>query len=111
MSEIGVGEAALIWCPFPDEVAAQAAIAALLDARAIACGNLLPGMRSFFAWQGGREQSAECGVLLKTTAVGLDGAMRRLADLHPYAAPAITGWTVRVGEGTLAWLEAETRGA
>lgn len=103
--------AALIWCPFPDEAAASAAIAALLEERLVACGNLLPGIASLFAWQGSREESSECGALLKTTAPLLDEAMRRLGEAHPYDTPAITGWTVRADAGTLAWLRAETRGA
>lgn len=103
--------AALIWCPFPDQAAASSAIAGLLDERLIACGNLIPGIHSIFAWQGARDESAECGALLKTTAPLLDEAMRRLAELHPYDTPAITGWTVRAHAGTLAWLEGETRGA
>lgn len=104
-------EAALIWCPFPDEAAAGTAIAALLDERLIACGNKLPGMCSLFAWQGMREQGEECGALLKTTAPLLDLAMHRLAELHPYDTPAITGWTVRADAGTLTWLQQETGGA
>lgn len=105
------GEAALIWCPFPDEAAATAAIAALLEERLIACGNKLPGVRSQFAWQGVREESDESGALLKTTAPLLDAAMRRLAELHPYDTPAIAGWTVRADPGTLAWLQQETSSA
>lgn len=104
----GQGRAALIWCPFPDEEAASLAIEGLLGERLIACGNMLPGMRSFFAWQGVRDEGLECGALLKTTSALLDPAMERLARLHPYDAPAILGWTVSVDAGTLAWLEAET---
>lgn len=103
--------AALIWCPFPDEPAARAAAATLLDERLIACANMEPGMLSLFAWQGTRHETGECGALLKTTAPLLDHAMQRLAELHPYDTPAITGWTVRADAGTLAWLEGETRGA
>jgi periplasmic divalent cation tolerance protein len=102
--------AALIWCPFPDEAAARAAAATLLDERLIACANMVPGLRSLFAWQGARDEGGECGALLKTTAPLLDAVMRRLAELHPYETPAITGWTVRADAGTLAWLGAETRG-
>lgn len=109
MSEEGLG--ALMWCPFPDEATAREAILVLLDERLIACGNLVPGMRSLFAWQGEREESQECGALLKTTAMMLDTAMTRLAELHPYDTPAITAWTVRADMGTLAWLRAETGGA
>lgn len=103
--------AALIWCPFPDEAGAGAATAALLAERLIACANLLPGVRSLFVWQGERGEATETGALLKTTASRLDTAMRRLAELHPYDTPAITGWTVRADAGTLAWLKEETGGA
>lgn len=102
------GEAALIWSPFPDEAAARPAIAALLSERLIACGNLMPGVRSLFVWEGRDSESAECGALLKTTAARLAEAMRRLAALHPYETPAITGWTVHADAGTLAWLRAAT---
>lgn len=102
--------AGLIWCPFPDEAAARAAAAVLLDERLIACANLVPGVQSLFSWQGAREEAGEAGALFKTTAPLLDAAMRRLETLHPYDAPAITGWTVHAGQGTLAWLQGETRG-
>lgn len=101
--------AALIWCPFADEDSARSAIAALLDERLIACGNLFPGMQSFFVWRGQRGESPECGALLKTTAARLDAAMARLKALHPYDTPTVTGWTVRADPATLAWLDAETR--
>lgn len=104
------GTAALIWCPFPDPATARATADALLDDRLIACGNLVPGVESHFAWQGARDEGAECGLLCKTAAHLLDQAMDRLAELHPYDSPSIAGWTVRVNAGTLAWLEAETLG-
>lgn len=103
--------AALIWCPFPDDASAQAAATALLDERLIACANFMPGMLSLFAWRGERGEARETGALLKTSAAHLDAAMQRLAALHPYATPAITGWTVRAEAGTLAWLQGETDGA
>ena len=105
------GRGALIWCPFPHEAAAREATGVMLDERLVACGNLLPGMQSLFAWQGARDESTECGAVFKTTAALLGTAMRRLSELHPYDTPAITGWTVQADAGTLAWLEAETRGA
>lgn len=100
--------AALIWCPFPDAQQARAAASALLDARLIACANVVPGIQSLFAWQGRRESGEECGALFKTAAARLDDAMAALRQLHPYDAPAITGWTVRADAETLAWLDTET---
>lgn len=105
------GLGALIWCPFPDEAAAAEVAAALLDERLIACANVVPGVRSLFSWQGEHSEAGEAGALFKTAAVRLEAAMRRLAELHPYDTPAISGWTVRADAGTLAWLEEETRGA
>lgn len=102
------GEAALIWCPFPDEDSARHCIAALLDARLIACGNILAGMQSLFAWNGALDESAECGALCKTVAPRLTEAMARLRALHPYEAPAILAWSVEADTCTLAWLKQET---
>lgn len=105
----GTGGAALIWAPFPDPEAARSALAVLLNEKLVACGNLLPGVESTFAWQGAHAKSDECGALLKTTAASLGPAMERLATLHPYETPSITGWVVHADAGTLAWLETETR--
>jgi periplasmic divalent cation tolerance protein len=102
------GEAALIWCPFPDEEQARAAVAALLDERLIACANMVPGMRSLFAWEGERSSSQECGALLKTTQARLAAAMERLEMLHPYDTPAITAWPVTTTAATGDWLNQET---
>lgn len=101
-------QAALIWCPFSDAAAARAAAAALLDQRLIACANLFPQVESVFGWQGGRQISSECGALFKTSAHLLESAMTRLEELHPYEAPAITGWTAHPSENTLEWLRQET---
>lgn len=97
--------AALVWCPFPDEDAALAAIDTLLDEGLVACGNVLPGMTSRFVWNGERDTAREAGVLLKTTAALLDPAIARLGQLHPYDEPAILGWRCdAAAPGTLAWL-------
>jgi len=98
---------ALIWCPFPDEAAAFAAIDALLDDSLIACGNVLPGMRSRFVWNGEKDTAVEAGALLKTNAALLDRAVARLSELHPYDEPAILGWHCgKAAPGTIAWLSA-----
>lgn len=97
--------AALIWCPFPDEAAALAAIHALLDEKLIACGNVLPGMTSVFVWNGEKNTAREAGALFKTNTNLLDVAVARLAEIHPYDEPAVLGWRCdAAAAGTLAWL-------
>lgn len=101
------GGAALIWCPFPDEPAAERTADALLSEGLIACANLLP-IRSLFVWQGARDESREVAMLCKTSARLLDRAVERMAELHPYETPAVVGWRCDAAAApTLAWL-AET---
>ena len=97
--------AALIWCPFADEASAEAAAGRLLDESLVACANLIPGMRSLYRWQGERGESRECAVLFKTDARLLERASARLAEIHPYEAPAVIGWNADIAApATTAWL-------
>jgi periplasmic divalent cation tolerance protein len=98
---------ALIWCPFPDTESAAAAARTLLDEGLIACANMTGEMLSLFDWNGERGEASETGALLKTNAALLERAVARLAELHPYEAPAILGWRCdAAAPGTAAWLGA-----
>jgi periplasmic divalent cation tolerance protein len=100
--------AALIWCPFGDVESAESAAGQLLEERLIACANILPAVRSLYRWNGERGKGSEVAVLFKTRADLLDAAVARLEALHPYDAPAISGWRVdAAGAATLGWLEAD----
>ncbi|WP_305097612.1 divalent-cation tolerance protein CutA [Croceibacterium aestuarii] len=97
--------AALLWSAFADEDSAAATAGALLDEGLVACANILPGVRSLFVWQGERSEARECAVLFKTDASLLDRACARLAELHPYETPAVSGWHADATPGaTAAWL-------
>lgn len=98
--------AALIWCPFASEDAAAEAAGQLLDEGLIACANLVPGVRSLYAWNGERGEARECGALFKTHADLLDRAVARLAAIHPYETPAIAGWRAdATAPATSAWID------
>lgn len=100
------GQAALVWCPFPDEASAAQVAATLLDEGAIACANLLPAMRSLYRWRGERGEAVETGALFKTTVARLEPVIRRIAELHPYDSPAVVGWAcAAAAPATLAWLQ------
>lgn len=98
---------ALIYCPFPDAASAEAIGRTLIDERLIACINIGDPVRSIFAWKGVVDEGAEVPCLLKTTGGLLERAIARLEDLHPYEAPAITGWHCdAAGAATQTWLDA-----
>lgn len=100
--------AALIWCPFADVPSAEAAADILLGESLVVCANILPGVRSLYRWQGVRGEAQEVAVLFKTAATRLEAAIARLESIHPYEAPAITGWRCdAAGAATLGWLEDE----
>ncbi|MDD3797678.1 MAG: divalent cation tolerance protein CutA [Novosphingobium sp.] len=104
MSESGP---ALIWSPFADQASAETAAGRLLDEGLVACVNILPVMRSLYVWNGERGSGEECGALFKTDAALLDAAIARLAEIHPYEVPAITGWRCdAAAPATAAWIGA-----
>lgn len=101
---MNVAGAALIWCPFEGEESAAAVSGQLLDEGLIACANLMP-IRSLYVWNGRRGEGLECAALMKTRADLLDAAIVRLGAIHPYDAPAISGWLCDVtGPSMQGWL-------
>lgn len=96
---------ALIWCPFPDRDCAARIAKSLLDEGHIACANIVPEVHSLFMWKGEPDEGKEAAALLKTNSARLNGAIARLADLHPYEEPAILGWCCDAAAPvTMAWL-------
>lgn len=96
---------ALIYAPFPDAATAERIGGQLLDEGLIGCINIGGPIRSLFVWQGTRGEAEEVPALLKTGAALLEAAVARLEELHPYDAPAISGWRCDVsGAATQAWL-------
>jgi periplasmic divalent cation tolerance protein len=79
----------LILTTVADEAAAETVVRSLLEERLIACGTLIPGVRSLYRWKGALEDSTEVQVLLKTSAEQASRCMARLEQLHPYEVPEI----------------------
>jgi periplasmic divalent cation tolerance protein len=79
----------LILSTFSDEVTASRVIESLLDEGLIACGSVMPAVKSIYRWKGKVEVAAEVQVILKTSAEASSRCMARLASLHPYEVPEI----------------------
>jgi|ERR1043166_1089633 periplasmic divalent cation tolerance protein len=71
----------------PDLKTARSLGQAALEARLIACANLLPQIESHYWWQGKIEASKEALLILKTTGARVPAVQRLIIAKHPYDTP------------------------
>jgi len=87
---------------------ARALVTALVAARLVACGTLLPGARSIYRWEGQLTEEAEVVVLLKTDASRWEALCAAVRERHPYRVPELLALPVERGlDRYLAWLGSE----
>ena len=92
------------------EVAAGLA-RALVEARLAACGNVVPGLRSIYRWEGRVHDESEALLVLKTTRDRFEALRDEVLRLHPYDVPEVLALPVEAGAARyLAWVAGETRG-
>jgi len=60
---------------------------AALEARLIACANLVPKIESHYRWKGRLERSAEVLMVLKTSPTRLAALEKLVLAKHPYDTP------------------------
>ncbi len=90
---------------------ARALVTALVAARLVACGTLLPGARSIYRWEGQVKEEAEVVVLLKTDASKWEALCAAVRERHPYQVPELLALPVERGlERYLSWLTSEVVG-
>jgi len=90
---------------------ARALVTALVAARLVACGTLLPGARSIYRWEGQVKEEAEVVVLLKTDASRWEALCAAVRERHPYQVPELLALPVERGLAPyLAWLTSEVVG-
>jgi len=102
-----VTEMLVVLTSFASEEDAARVVRALVEERLIACGNILPGARSLYRWQGALADEREALVLMKTRKQDWTALMSRLHELHPYQTPECIA--VRIAAGApkyMAWLDA-----
>ena len=90
----------------PDVKTARRLARAALDARLIACANLIPRVESHYRWQGKIERGTEVLLILKTTAKCVTKLEKLIVDAHPYDTPEFIVLDLRGGNKRyLDWLE------
>ncbi len=103
-------EALLVLVTAPSAEKAAELARALVQERLAACGNVVPGLRSIYRWEGRVQDDAEALLLLKTTRARFEALRERVLALHPYQVPEVLAVPVAAANGAyLAWIAAETR--
>ncbi|HEY6001683.1 MAG TPA: divalent-cation tolerance protein CutA [Anaeromyxobacter sp.] len=98
----------LVTVPTPDRAAEIART--LVEERLAACGNVVPGLRSIYRWEGKVQEDDEALLLLKTTRARFEALRDRVLALHPYEVPEVIALPVEAGSAAyLGWIAAETR--
>ena len=94
----------------PDADAAARIARTLVDESLAACVNIVPGIRSIYAWKGTVQDEPEVLMVAKTTAARAAACRERLVALHPYEVPEVVA--VRLADGHdayLRWIASATR--
>ena len=104
--------AAFVYTTYPSIVEAEKAGGALVERRLCACVNILPGMVSFYWWQGKVERGEEVVMIIKTRASLIEAVRTAVREMHSYTTPAFLVLPIeRVDPDYEAWLMAETQNA
>jgi periplasmic divalent cation tolerance protein len=94
----------------PDLKTARALAKAALNARIIACANLIPGIESHYRWRGKIESNHEVLLMLKTTKSHLPALEKLVGAQHPYDTPEFLVLPLHSGGSRyLDWLAAATK--
>jgi len=103
-----VSEFVFLYTTFPGEAAAARVARELVEARLVACANIIPGMRSIYRYGDGVEEGQEVVVIFKLPAKAAEAAAGRLRALHPYETPVVALLHVAPDPATAAWLREAT---
>lgn len=96
-------EVRVVLTTLPDAEAGARLARRLVEERLAACVNLIPGVRSFYRWQGRLEDAGEVLLLVKTRADRCQALAARIQALHPYELPEVL--ELAAGGGSAAYLD------
>jgi periplasmic divalent cation tolerance protein len=99
----------VVFVTVPNQDVAVALARTLVQERLVACVNIVPGVRSIYAWQGQVCDEAELLCVLKTRGSLFPALRDRVVALHPYEVPEIVALPLAFGHAPyLDWVLKET---
>jgi periplasmic divalent cation tolerance protein len=103
--------AVFVYTTYPSLVEAEEAGKALVERRLCACVNILPGMVSYYRWQGAIERGEEVTMIVKTRTSLAEAVGAAVRQMHSYTTPAILVIPIEsVDLDYHGWILAETEG-
>lgn len=101
--------AVFVYTTYPSLVEAERAGRSLVERRLCACVNILPGMVSYYWWQGALERGDEVVMIIKTRAALADAVRVAVKEMHSYTTPAVLVMPIEsVDADYEAWIMCET---
>lgn len=90
----------------PDRVIGREIATHLVDAQLAACVNLLPGVTSFYRWEGKLNEDEEVLLIGKTRRECFGRLQKAVQTIHPYQVPEIVAVPLIDGlEAYLRWID------
>jgi len=94
---------AIVLVTAPDLKSARNLARAAIEARLVACANLIPKLESHYWWRGRIEQSKEVLILFKMTRRKMSALEKLMLARHPYDTPEFIA--IAVDSGTPRYLD------
>ena len=95
----------VVFVTAPDLKTARKLSRTALNARLIACANIVPKIVSHYWWCGKLEQGEEALIIMKTTGKKLTALEKLILKEHPYDTPEIVALPLKHGTNRyLDWL-------
>lgn len=99
-------DACVIFTTCGSEETALTIAAAVVDQGYAACVNILPGLKSYYYYQGGTHLDEEVMLIIKTTREQFEAVSQTISELHTYEVPEILMFPVEAGSAPfLQWIQ------
>ena len=100
----------VVLCTVGSAEDAERIAGALVERRLAACVNVLPGVTSFYRWEGKLNRDAEHLLVVKTTAARFEALREALVEMHPYDVPEVVELPIERGHAPyLEWIDQSVR--